>query len=152
MIRTEKLSPIGRMEIWNEPFVMSRAPLQTLWGSSVKLGRSRLPASAWLSCSTSYMLYDGFPISTLIPPLVMGCLWTRFPLRSHGAWLKWLLSFSQFSGFILQTTDLSSAAAAGSSLFIWRLVVYLLTSASVCRRKHPLPPPQSRLPAGPEAQ
>lgn len=53
----------------------------TLWGSSVKLGRSRLPASAWLSWSTSYMLYDGFPISTFIPPFVMGCLWTRFPLR-----------------------------------------------------------------------
>lgn len=53
----------------------------TLWGSSVKLGRSRLPASAWLSWSTSYMLYDGLPISTFIPPLVMGCLWTRFPLR-----------------------------------------------------------------------
>lgn len=100
------------MEIWNGPLVISRAPLQTLWGSNVKLGRSRLPASAWLSCSTSYMLYDGFPISTLMPPLVMGCLWTRFPLRSHTAWLKWILSFSQFSGFILQMTDLSSAAAA----------------------------------------
>lgn len=47
----------------------------------MKLGRSRLPASAWLSWSTSYMLYDGFPISTFIPPFVMGCLWTRFPLR-----------------------------------------------------------------------
>lgn len=52
----------------------------TLWGSSVKFGRSRLPASAWLSWSTSYMLYDGFPISTFIPPLVMGCLCTRLPL------------------------------------------------------------------------
>lgn len=56
--------------------------------------------------------------------------------------------FPQFSGFILQMTELQLLAA---SLF-YASSVYLLTSASVCRRKHPLPPPQSRLPAGPEAR
>lgn len=78
----------------------------------------------------------GLPLDTLPPEES----WRRIKMAS--------IIFTQFSGFI----DLSSAAAAGSSLFIWRLVVYLFTSASVCRRKHPLPPPQSRLPAGPEAR
>lgn len=52
----------------------------TLWGSRVKLGWRKLPTSTWLSWSTSYMLYDGFPISTFRPPFAMGCLCTRLPL------------------------------------------------------------------------
>lgn len=56
--------------------------------------------------------------------------------------------FPQLSGFILRMTELQLLAA---SLF-YASSVYLLTSASVCRRKHPLPPPRSRLPAGPEAR
>lgn len=81
----------------------------------------------------------GLPLDTLPPEESWGLIKMAF------------IIFKQFSGFIHRMRDLSSAAA-GRGLFSWRLLVYLLTSASVCRRKHPLPPQQSRLPAGPEAQ
>lgn len=112
---------------FNGPFETSTR-LQTLWGSRVKLGRSRLPASAWLSCSTSYMLYDGFPISTFMPPLVMGCLWTRFPLRSRDSWSTWLLSFTHdIPGFFRQITDPSSGRCRRRPLYSAprRLFAYL---------------------------
>lgn len=114
---------------------MLSAWLQTLCGSSVKLGRSRLPASAWLSCSTSYMLYDGFPISTFMPPLVMGCLWTRLPLRR---WLVNNIAFisPQFSGFILQMTELQLLLAASLFYAFSFICLPLPPSADVNTRYH----------------
>ena len=74
-----------------------------------------------------------------MPPLVMGCLWTRFPLRSHGAWLKWLLSFS--NSFQVLSTEweichqllLAGASLVGASSFI---CLPLPPSADVNTRYH----------------